>query len=260
MTENGPPQPDISFQPYVSEGSIIDSSIMSGARRDGTITNMMSGLTDCSTGYTKGVEGTCPTGCTLSGFGSPSETCSLNNIANKDDVFKEFDLDEMIPNINNGRVSDATTVVENALSQDLFNDVVITRDNQENAVKGIVEESALSNYFFSKMNTDILQDTIRYNVYKTTNLTISRQSENELFIIMRSILLQYGNFRSGFDELKNELLKLNKLVVEYSSEFVSANALQHSQYVNELEKLPTPILFPESTREFNYTYDVSNLL
>ena len=77
---------------------------------------------------------------------------------------------------------------------------------------------------------------------------------------MRSILLQYGNFRSGFQELKDEIVKLNQLVVDYCAEFVSANVLQHTKYVQELERLPQPINFPESTRDFNYTYDISNLL
>jgi len=181
-------------------------------------------------------------------------------IANPNDVFKQFDLDDVVTSVNNGRVKDAMQVVENAVSQDIFNDVVIERNNQEYSVKGIVEETSLSNYFFSKMNTDIIHDTIRYNVYKNTGNVVSRQSENELFIIMRSILLQFGNFRSGYDGLKNEIINLNKRVVEYCNEYISSQAIQHMQYVSELERLPTPINFPSSTREFNYTYDISNLL
>ena len=77
---------------------------------------------------------------------------------------------------------------------------------------------------------------------------------------MRSILLQYGNFRSGYDELKNEIIDLNEKVVDYCTEYVSSQVKQHTQYVNELERLPTPIDFPTSSREFNYTYDISNLL
>ena len=47
-----------------------------------------------------------------------------------------------------------------------------------------------------KDNINIIQDTIRYRVYSNTQQTISRQSENELAIIMRSILLQFGNFKN----------------------------------------------------------------
>ena len=73
-------------------------------------------------------------------------------IANPNDIFKQFDLDDVVTSVNNGRVKDAMKVAENAVSQDIFNDVVIERDNQENSVKGIVEETALSNYFFPEIS------------------------------------------------------------------------------------------------------------
>ena len=45
------------------------------------------------------------------------------------------------------------------------------------------------------MNIDGLQKSIRYSVNKKTGEIISKQSNNSLYIIMRSILLQYANFR-----------------------------------------------------------------
>jgi len=230
--------PNITYQPYVSEGSLLTGSVIN---RDGGTMRSAPMMTDIG-----------------------SETTDSNlvsaSIANRDDIFKAFDLDDVVTSVNNGRVKDSMKIAENAVSQDIFNDIVINRDNKANAVKGIIEETALSTYFFSKVNTDILHDTIRFNVFKATGNVVSRQSENELFIVMRSILLQYANFRSGAGELINEILKLNKQVVTYCSDYVSTNVTQHMQYVSELEKLPTPVDFPESTREFNYTYDVSNLL
>jgi hypothetical protein len=237
---NGPEQPNVTYSSIVPEGSILDGSVINRTPGNMRNANMMGSISSDVVSRDPNL---------VSGY-----------IANENDIFKQFDLDDVVTSVNNGRVKDAMKVAENAVSQDIFNDVVIERDNQENSVKGIVEETALSNYFFSKMNTNIIHDTIRYNVYKNTGNVVSRQSENELFIIMRSILLQFGNFRSGYDELKNEIINLNKRVVDYCTEYVSSQASQHMQYVNELEKLPTPINFPSSTREFNYTYDISNLL
>jgi hypothetical protein len=229
------------YSALVPEGNnILDSSVINRDSGDMRNTNMMGSISEDIVSRDDNL---------ISGY-----------IANKDDIFKGFDLDEVVTSVNNGRVKDAMKVAENAVSQDIFNDIVIKRDNSENSVKGIVEETALSNYYFSKMNTDIVHDTIRYNIYKNTGNVVSRQSENELFIIMRSILLQYGNFRSGYDELKNEIIDLNEKVVDYCTEYVSSQVKQHTQYVNELERLPTPIDFPTSSREFNYTYDISNLL
>ena len=175
------------YSALVPEGNnILDSSVINRDSGDMRNTNMMGSISEDIVSRDDNL---------ISGY-----------IANKDDIFKGFDLDEVITSVNNGRVKDAMKVAENAVSQDIFNDIVIKRDNSENSVKGIVEETALSNYYFSKMNTDIVHDTIRYNIYKNTGDVVSRQSENELFIIMRSILLQYGNFRSGYDELKNEII------------------------------------------------------
>ena len=77
---------------------------------------------------------------------------------------------------------------------------------------------------------------------------------------MRAVLLQYGNFRSGAQELVYEIKKLNKIVVDYCVEEVSSNVKQYIQYIQDLNTLPTPISFPQSTREYNYTYNISNIL
>lgn len=183
-------------------------------------------------------------------------------IANSDyDIFKtQKDLDDVLSDINNGRVSDINVMKPTVLDNQLPENVIINSDNAENSVKGIIEQTALSNYFFSQDNINIIQDTIRYRVYSNTQQTISRQSENELFIIMRSILLQFGNFRSGANTLADELRKLNKIVVDFCVEEVSSNVLQYVQYIKDLGQLPTPIDFPVASREFNYTYDISNLM
>ena len=40
---------------------------------------------------------------------------------------------------------------------------------------------------------EVIQSTIRYNIYKDTQQIIDRQSPTELSVVMRSIFLQYGN-------------------------------------------------------------------
>ena len=70
------------------------------------------------------------------------------------------------------------------------------------------------------MNTKVVQDTIRYGVYQVTNMVVDYQSPRELYIIMRSIMLQHANFKVGQSELINEIKKLNKFVVDYAVEEV----------------------------------------
>lgn len=168
-------------------------------------------------------------------------------------------LGGMIDTVNNGRVSDITVI--NDKFTDLGDaDIVINKDNNQTAIKGIVENTALSDIYFSDMNFDVIQKTIRYNVYNATDKIVSEQSKNELYIIMRSILLQYANFRVSSTDLLDEIRDLNKKVVEYCSNNVISNVQQYLGYIKDIEKLPTPMDPPVYHNKQNYTYDISNLL
>lgn len=167
-------------------------------------------------------------------------------------------LDEVMGNINNGRVSSITETSN--INPQLSQDIILHSDNQSNAVKGIVEETALSTIFFSKENTSNIQDTIRYRVYQNTSKVISRQSENELFIIMRAILLQQANFKVSQTDLRDEILKLNEMVVDYAVGKVSTMVTQYEGYISDLQTLPTPMDRPSYTNDRDYTFDISNII
>ena len=182
-----------------------------------------------------------------------------NTTANRDDMFATGTMEDALMMVNNGRLADVN-LVDGNIMQGKAQDIVISKDNQNTGVKGIVEESALSDYFFSGMNTKVIQDTIRYRVYQETNKVISEQDSNALYIVMRSILLQFGNFRTGVSELVEEIRKLNAKVVSYCVEEVASNARQHVMYIDELTRLPQPIERPSYIGRDSYSYDISNLL
>ena len=168
-------------------------------------------------------------------------------------------LDTMLENVNNGRLGDVSVVKDMVGNKQ--GDMVIKKDNNETAIKGILEQNSINDIFFSDMNMKVLQDTIRYKVHEITKKVISEQSQNELYIIMRSIMLQFANFRVNVDNIVDEIKRLNEKVVEYSVENISSNVLQHDGYIKDLSKLPTPMdrpLVSNSTK--NFTYDISNLL
>lgn len=160
----------------------------------------------------------------------------------------------------NGRVHDASDVVINEYMGSMTGDEVVNKDNQITSVKGLVESTALSEYFFSDMNKDLLQDAIKARVWKNTDKVIGKQSDNELYIIMRSIMLQFANLTvNGRENLINEIQKLNMKVLDYCSEIVSSNVLQHSGYVSDLEKLPIPLSrgINPYDRNRGYAFDLS---
>jgi len=160
--------------------------------------------------------------------------------------------------VNNGRLSDVKVVQEVTVPEGT--DIVIKKDNNDSSIKGILEQNSINDIFFSEMNTKVVQDTIRYKVHQNTQQVISEQSTNDLFIIMRSIMLQYANFRTGVDNIADEIKRLNEKVVEYSVTNISSNVKQHMGYINDLSKLPTPMDMPVYHNKKSFTYDISNLL
>jgi hypothetical protein len=159
---------------------------------------------------------------------------------------------------NNGRVPDVRMVSNVNKTSD--GDIVIANDNQQTSVKGILEETVLSDIFLSEMNTKVIQDTIRYRVYQNTNTVIDYQSPRELYIIMRSIMLQHANFKVGQSELLNEIKKLNNFVVDYAVEKVSSNVQQYEVYLKDIQTLPTPMDRPNfnSDTSRNRSQDMSS--
>lgn len=166
-------------------------------------------------------------------------------------------LGERIDSVNNGRVADIEVLDLNLPKE---GDIVINKDNQDTSVKGIVEKTAVSDVFFSDMNMDVIQKSIRYGVNQRTGKVVSRQSDNTIYIIMRSILLQYANFRVGVADLAEEIRGLNSRVVEYCVDNISSNVQQYIGYIKDLEKLPVPLDRPVYHNKNNFTYDISNLL
>lgn len=201
--------------------------------------------------------------------------CLLNEDYRRPSPDSDIDI---FDTFNNGFVSDVRSVdnvntftTDAESSEDYFSEQSLARatgvtrtmdrDNQSTGVKGILETSALSDYYFSDENIKVIQDTIRYRVYQETNLVVDYQSPQELFIVMRSIILQHANFKVTGNELINELRALNSMVVSYCVGEVASNVVQYQGYLDDLERLPTPIDRPTfSDREINNTYDISRFI
>ena len=160
-------------------------------------------------------------------------------------------LTERIDSVNNGRVGDIEVLDYNLPKE---GDIFINKDNQDTSVKGIVEKTAVSDLFFSDMNMDVIHKSIRYGVNQETGKIIGKQSDNTIYIIMRSILLQYANFRVGVADLAEEIRGLNSRVVEYCVDNISSNVQQYVGYIKDLEKLPVPMDRPVYHNKNNLTH------
>tara|TARA_B100000408_G_scaffold138319_1_gene131626 strand:- start:1061 stop:1651 length:591 start_codon:yes stop_codon:yes gene_type:complete len=175
------------------------------------------------------------------------------------DVLGIDSVSETVQEINNGLLHDVKLVSERKINMipgesPMFNNL------QENAVKGIHDQTEVSDIYFSNQNINLLQATIRYEVNKKTDKIIDKQSPEELSIVMRSIYLQHGNPVVPSNDIINEVNKMNELVVDYCVDQITTQVIQYQGYIEKLTTLPTPIDRPEYLNKENYTYDMSNLL
>ena len=162
-------------------------------------------------------------------------------------------------NLNNGLLHDVKLIPQKDINM-VPGESPIYNNFHENAIKGIHEETGLSEVYFSPMNISTIQAAIRYDVNQKTGKVVDRQSPQELSIVMRSIYLQNGNPMVSSDNIVNEIRKLNDMVIEYCSKQISTQVLQYDGYIDRLTTLPVPIERPQQVDRNNFTYDISNLL
>jgi len=162
-------------------------------------------------------------------------------------------------NLNNGLLHDVKLIPQKDINM-VPGESPIYNNFHENAIKGIHEETGLSEVYFSPTNISTLQAAIRYDVNQKTGKIVDKQSSQELSIVMRSIYLQNGNPMVSSDNIVNEIIKLNDMVIEYCSKQISTQVLQYGGYIDRLTTLPVPIERPQQVDRNNFTYDISNLL
>ena len=143
----------------------------------------------------------------------------------------------------NGRVVNVTenTTKRPMMWVNLDKDKPVQNDFQYESMVGIFEPTRLNTLFFSKDNLDIIQNKIRYGVWKKSGekYKIDRQSDAEIQIIMRSIFLQHSpNLENG---IKQQIEYLDNLIVDWCVPKIIAEVQQYVGYINDIEKLPMPI-------------------
>ena len=121
----------------------------------------------------------------------------------------------------------------------------------KNAMVGNLENTLLSNAFFSAENIQIIQNAIKAGVYHKSNgqHVIGNQDEDTLKIIMRSIFLQFSNNKPH--NITQQIVELNKLVSEYAIPQVINEADSYLKYKKDVSTLAVPHARPKSTYHSN---------
>ena len=141
----------------------------------------------------------------------------------------------------NGRVAQAT--VEARVTVPGFDtDTAVERDFQNDMLRGNWEKSPVSAAFFSADNVELLQNSIRKEVYdrsKPKNYVIDKQSVEELKIIMRAIYLQYA--RNLPNNIAAQVDDLNRKVLDWSVPHILSAVDHYFFYLNDISHLPVPL-------------------
>lgn len=119
---------------------------------------------------------------------------------------------------------------------DFIQNLNVQNKDKFNKLTGTFCKSKLSNLYFSQVNVDFIQDQIIERIYKKSKgkHVISKQSEDELIIVMRSIYLQYG--KNAESNLQQQINSLNERVLDYCVDNVMMNIEQHYAYLKDLTK------------------------
>jgi hypothetical protein len=119
------------------------------------------------------------------------------------------------------------------------------------ALAGDIESNMLATVYFSAENIQIVQNGLRAGVYKMSGdkYIIAPQNIDTLKVIMRSIFLQYAEY--DMINIKNEVARLNKLVLDYAVSSVYNEAVGYMKYCEDQSTLVVPLELPrQSDREY----------
>ena len=121
-----------------------------------------------------------------------------------------------------------------------------TRQYELSAVRGVHNRTLLSDLYFSEANRKHVDERIRYEVYKLSDrqYSLGPQDPSSLWIIMRSIYLQYGlNYKC---QIKEQIKRLNDITVKEIVPRLLSNTTQYIKYLEDANEghkviLPRPI-------------------
>ena len=125
----------------------------------------------------------------------------------KDNRSTKYIKEEIMELLNNDIISSLNNIKEPNKSNISTNNISTKGVRTRVAMRGLYEETLLSDLFFSNININNVQKLIKYEVYNITELYIDKQPENDLLDIMKSVYLQYKEHPKipKNDDEKNEL-------------------------------------------------------
>ncbi len=168
---------------------------------------------------------------------SSNSTFNINtdvSFAEQTKVFKEEEQ----------RINGRVNIIESPPQESFplfFQEGPRTQKYTEEVLNGIQNITPLSRAYFSKQNLDDLQNMIRFNIWilSENKYIISRQSDVDLHLVMRSMFLQHSQNRPT--EIKKQIKYLNSLVLNWCIPRIFSQVEQFLAYRKNVSGLNEPI-------------------
>lgn len=126
-------------------------------------------------------------------------------------------------------------------------DAVTLEAKVNTMLRGIREDpNPLNLAFFGTKNIDTLQNRIVGVIKQKTGMSIGRQSDDELLVIMRNVYMSAGALRRSGD-VSREVARLNEGVLRIAVPNVGAGLAAYLGYVRDASRLPDPLPRGEQT-------------
>lgn len=103
------------------------------------------------------------------------------------------------------------------------------------------EQTEVAKLFFSARNMEALQEGLRRRVYHESGHVVSRQSDRDLAIIMRSMYLQYAGNDPSPSTILPQVRELNGKVLDFCVPQIVNEISMYLGYQRDLARLPEPL-------------------
>lgn len=144
---------------------------------------------------------------------------------------------------SNGRVD-----IKSPSTQNLFNlyDKIPAHQctTYRNPLEGMLEDTVLSNAYFSRENLEIIQNAIRKGIYDKTNgqHIIANQDCDALKTIMRGVFLEHSANQPN--NITQQIVELNKMVINFCVQQIYSELRAYLKYLHDASTLVVPIAHP----------------
>jgi hypothetical protein len=158
---------------------------------------------------------------------------------------------------NNGRVPDIARAAGDEVAYDAYRisgdnirRVDLPQSQMSETIHYRQAASPLNTVFFSVNNIETVHKLVHDSVLAKSGGTanIDRQSDDDMFLIMRSYYLQYA--RNDPANVAAELEQLNTRVVEFASDRILLNIAAYKQYRADQENFPIPLRAPVNVNTY----------